>query len=127
MNRNTVLSFVDQASGLIEKELGKIEVRFGEIPSINVGEIAGIAIDFLQKNKVPVIGYHTRGAFIVLDHPSKEGSTIKITLLETISIPEKQAILIDAIRGFISVNGISPNQNVKINIEFLYDESQITD
>lgn len=128
MNKIRVLSFVDQAMGLIEKELSKKPVHLGEIPDINIGEIVGRALDFLRQNNVPVRGYQSQGIFIVLENDSGGMETsLEVPILESVSIQENLACLDEAIREFTEGRGVIPSQHVKINIKFLYDESQITD
>ena len=128
MNRNTVLSFVDQASARINDELARIPVTLGEVPIILTGQIAGRAVDFLQQNKVPVTGYNTQEISIILSH-TQAGEIISKTvpLPESSTHAENQHCLCETIQEFRAEHNALPKQTVSIAIQFLYDEAQITE
>ena len=128
MKRNIALSFGEQASARVDADLGDIPVQLGIIPSIAMGKIAGDAVDFLRSNNVPVTGYHTVSMDIILTHPNADLEIIcVVSFFESTPFQERQDRLRKEIQNFRTRHNVLPIQTVKIVINFIYDEAQISD
>lgn len=128
MNRNIALSFGEQASARVDADLRDIPVQLGIIPSIAMGKIAGDAVDFLRSNSVPVTGYHTVSMDIILTHPNADLEITRVvSFFESTPFQERQDRLRKEIQVFSTQHNVLPIQTVKIVINFIYDEAQISD
>mgnify|MGYP001620091319 FL=1 len=128
MKRNVMHSFVEQAEARIAKELSEFEISTGEIPYINSGAIAGRAVDYLRQNNVPVKGY-VIDVHILLIRERSPGNEVsmKVKIGEYRSPAEQENTLRTDIAAFEAKNGPVTKWKIVHEIQFLYDEYQISD
>ncbi|MDO8579757.1 MAG: hypothetical protein Q7R72_02700 [bacterium] len=128
MMRNVMHSFVEQAEARIARELSEFEIYPGEIPYINVGAIVGRAMDFLRVNKVPIRGY-VIDIHVLLVHTRSPNDDVsmKIDIGAHSSRTDQEKSLRDAIARFEAQYGSITKQEIVHKVQFLYDESQISD
>lgn len=121
-------SFVEQAEARIAKELNEFEIGPGEIPYINSGTIVGRAMDYLRINGVPIKGC-IMDIHVLLVHTKLSGNevSIKVKVGEYRSQAEQENTLRTVIAAFEAQYGSVTKWKLVHQIQFLYDESQISD